>query len=260
MAFASTDFIFDGVVGSTYGLYLMEIGSSSTDEVSLGGSYEIITDRTNLSPRYNFGIIEDSTLEFGLSIMSTEPIDRNLNSVISRWLFNQRQFKKLKILDDTVQGTYYLCKLNNAQLIKIGNQIYGYKCKVVCDCGYSYENPKKIVRTKSTTPLVIPINNTSDNVDIVYPKIKLYPNKANGVASITNSVDGSVCNIINLVQGEVITMDSKYKIIESDMVDLNFDRFNGVFVELHPRVNKLTIDGDISKIEIEYQFLRSVGG
>lgn len=259
MGYTTLDFIFDNKSGSAYDLYLMQIGSSD-DEVDLGLNYDIISDSTSISGNYLFGMTNNKPLTFPISFMSAKPIDNYTLSAIARWLFSHKKYKKLQILEDGMENMYYLCKLNNPKKIKIGNQTYGYKCDVVCDCQYAHMNPTKIVRTKTTNPMTIMINNTCDSNEIKYPKIKLYPNKANGTISILNQANGIESKITNLIQGEVITLDSKYKIIESDRLNNNFDRFNGLFTELNPSVNNLTITGDISKIEIEYELLRSIGG
>lgn len=259
MGYTTVDFIFDGKCGSTYGLYLMELGSSD-DEVDLGSSYDIISDSTSISGNYLFGMTNNEPLTFPITFMSVEPIDRLASSVNARWLFNHKKYKKLQILEDGMERLYYNCILNNPKIRKIGNEIHGYTCDVVCDCQYAHMNPTKIVRPKTTNPLNVVINNTCDSNEIKYPKIKLYPNKANGTISISNKANGIESKITNLIQGEVITLDSKYKIIESDRLNNNFDRFNGLFTELNPNVNNLVITGDISKIEIEYELLRSIGG
>ena len=259
MGYTTLDFIFDGKSGSTYNLYLMEVGGGN-DEVDLGSSYDIITDSTSISTNYLFGMTNNKPLSFPITFMSFEPIDRFASSTIAKWLFNNKKYKKLQILEEGMEHLYYNCKLNNPKIVKIGNQLYGYKCDVVCDCQYAHQNPTKIVRPKTTNPMDVIINNNCDSNEIKYPKIKLYPNKANGVISIVNQANKIDCKITNLIQGEIITLDSKYKIIESDRLNSNFDRFNGLFTELEQGVNRLTITGDISKIEIEYELLRSVGG
>lgn len=259
MAFASLEFIYGDIPSSRYGLYLAELGSSSTSETDMGINYEMVADSTSLSSNYLFGMVNTKPLQFQMSMMSKEPIDRYEQSTISRTFFSSRKYRPLYILDDSMNGVYYMCKMNNVKEVKIGNLVYGYKVDVICDCPYAHETITKIEKTKDTSNMTIQIYNDGDDVGIVYPKIKLYPNKANGTISITNEISGTTCTITNLIAGETILLDSKYRLIKSDRMNLSFDRHNGNFIELLPNLNVLMITGDISKIEIEYELLRSVG-
>lgn len=125
MAYSATEFIFDGIPSGLYGLQIMNFDNNSQNDSSGLGDLKIETDRINRNPMtYLLDATYDKPLEFKLHFGSPIPIDRHKLSLIQRWLFGHKEYKKLQIVQDDLQNIYYNCILNKPKIITISNEIW----------------------------------------------------------------------------------------------------------------------------------------
>ena len=138
------------------------------------------------------------------------------------------------------------------------SKIYGIELTFISTYPYGFEdNIKQTCNGKNFT-----IYNNSDEVGTLYPTVIITCNEA-GDLSIENDMDNEIMVIKNCSAGEVITIDSKYKIIfTNDKSHDIYNDFNWNYLKVcntyDMRFNNYISSLDIT-IEINYSPVRKVG-
>lgn len=254
--FNALDFKFDGVLSSTKGLVLAEIDGDWKTEMSVGGTFEIVKDRTFRNPRsFYYGGYYSEPHVFEISIASLEEPTAQQTSDINKWLFNNfdNEYKQLEILQDDMMGLYYYCILSNPQITYINGYARAWKVTVECDSQFMYRNPITHTLTKpqmggNTGTLQI-INNSSFAKYIYFP-IEF---KSNGssVTIINQSDNNRTTTFNNLVSGEVINVDELMQ-IKSSTGNKRLKDTNKIMLRLCQGVNNIQITGDIEYFNLVY--------
>lgn len=189
MGFYATNFVYDGVSSSTYGLRISSLGG---DTEHPGADVELITQSVYRRPaNYLLGVRQSPPLTIPVTITVETELSATESSRISRWLFGREDYKKLQIIQPDMQYIYYNCVFTNPTLIRYGGIIRGYNANIVCDSPFAWEFPSRISYTYDTYMVNqnITINNTSDVVDYIYPIIEFQSNAFGGYLEIINKSD-----------------------------------------------------------------------
>ena len=260
MAFSALSFIYDGISSESFDIFLcnMDTGVQKNDG---GGNVKIITDKTpKMDYSYCFGVEYEDPLEFTLTFASTTPKTREEISFINNWLIGKPTYRKLQIVQDDMMDIYYNCIMNDFEISSFGNAPFAFSCTVVCDRGWGMKKGYPFEYTVNDNYLELSHMNLSHTNQPTYPIISFTTNSANAKVSIKNVTNNNWETIFQgLSNGEKITLDNQKERIKSSL-DLNrLNNFNLHWFELLPGVNKIIIQGNISKVSIQYDYIRKVG-
>ena len=264
MRFYASSFQYDGVPSEKYGLEISEIGSSSESSSSASNPMEIYERRLyRRATPFFYGLSPSENLSFDISVNSlVGDIDTEKSKIIQAWLFSQRKYKKLFIIQPDMTNSYYNCFFNNPEITQVGNSIVGYRASVVCDSPYGWRFPKTLTNnyTGVTVDSTFTFYNSSDDKGAyLYPSLILTMNSSGGNITITNQSDSSrVTSFTGLSSGEIITTDSSLQTLSSSTDLKRMSNFNKKFLRLIPGVNVLRVQGNIQKLEMTYQFVAKI--
>lgn len=220
----------------------------------------------------------DSPISFDAEIISEtgEPLSREVRKEIERWLFCQPNYEKLYIdtVDDALCDTveiiggvqkrlYLSCRFVDAEKLEYNGGIVGYKVTVACDSRMSWQEPIKEVLDLNLptqgSSAVVNIKVDTDINDYTYPKITITMGDLGGNLLIYNNsidnVEKRFVRFANLEPNVEFTMDGRINYISNNQFQ-NFITHN--FIRLWDGENKLTIIGNVKKIEFEWQNRRFI--
>ena len=249
-------------LSENYGLLICCFDGFTPEAV--GGS-ELSIDQVHIIGTDEFVIVNNSyssTITYTFQVAKfdgncqVEEITADEYSQMNRWL-NRKEDHKLKFDADSYANIYWIGRFN-CKPIKINSKIYGIELTFISTYPYGFEdNIKQICNGKNFT-----IYNNSDEVGTLYPTVIITCNEA-GDLSIENDMDNEIMVIKNCSAGEVITIDSKYKIIfTNDKSHDIYNDFNWNYLKVcntyDMRFNNYISSLDIT-IEINYSPVRKVG-
>lgn len=245
--------MFDGVISSTYGLY---IGSTNKNSVTSNGiNFNTTTDISgNGFKQLLLGVKYDTPMTFVLDMFSVDTIDNMTLSKIQNWLCGRNGYKKLNIIQEDLSNVYFNCMMSSPKITYIGNNARMISVTVTCDSAFAYEIEKESVFTASTWSF----NNVSDHWDYLMPKVVEIVCRS-GDVKITNITDGRETIIKGRKSGEVITMCEETGIVKSSDGLRMMDSFNKNFIRFIPNTNEFVMQ-NVSSLKIKYEFLRKVVG
>ena len=267
MAFWGTEFIFDGIPCSEYGLMVYHFGSEGQEDVSFQNG-EIVEDR--IPGRYDaltYGLVQNQSLEYTLvfganmeSIDANAGIDRYEVETIAAWLTGHSTRKWLTILQDDMESFRYKCLISELRLITYGDIPWAFSCKVSCDSPFAYTLPEEYSYTVDGTGQFVLFNRSSAG-GFYRPKIEIDIHGGNSV-SIQNLSDGNrTFQFTSLPGGSDLTIyvDNKNQVITNSMdLDL-YPRFNMRFMRLVKGDNVLKISGNAT-VKFICEFPVNIGG
>lgn len=253
MAFTATEFIFDGIASSTYGLYIGGTNKNSTTSNGINFSTNTEVSGTGfkqmlLSVRY------DAPMVFTLDIFSEEPMDNIMISKIQNWLCGRDGYKKLSIEQKDLAGIYFNCIIGSPKVTYIGNVARMLSVTVTCDSAFAYEVEKEISYSSSGWTF----KNTSDHWDYLIPN-SVEITCRGGDVKITNTADGRETIIKDRRSGEIITMCEETGVVKSSSGIKMIDSFNKKFIRFLPNDNQFTMQ-NVSSVKIKYEIIRKVVG
>lgn len=265
MAFFARRFIFNDIPSDTYNLFIISNNSNGVVEAKGSGSVELYTQQIYRRAKpFLYGVQQTPVLEFELSFASYTPICAEKQALISKWLFGQQKYKKLRICQPDYQDVYFNCVLTNPRFNCVGNFAYSVIADVICDSPFAWEEPTSITQENITSQITFNINNTSDLNDYVYPIcIFTLSSTSTGFYIKNNSLKYANGNIetfsmSGLSPNEVITVNSDLGIITSSLGLNRYSLSSGTFFRLKPYINNISIGDDLSEVQITYQNARRV--
>ena len=263
MAFYGDSFTFDNISSERYGLKITTPKSDEDINISEYTSELIKTPRRTKFYATKPKVEEPLTL--AVSIYSETPLTRNQLDQIERWLFrNDGQFRKLRINQFDMQGYYYNCRLEKLSAGTFGNKIHQFDILMICDSQYAWQNQQTRVYNITSTPYTAKFVNISSE-DLMCPVYTIKCNSTDGTIKIVNNqytdVRLNTMEFIGLQNGEILTLDTEYGIITSNL------RTSGLldlfvypnFMKLSRGVNEFTITGNISELKLTYENARKFG-
>ncbi len=226
----ATEFEFDSISSSTYGLYICSFDGAKSGVSTLGNE---ITFNTVKSPKSNGWIYTDSIYENPLTFTfqcikyncnsGSEPIEARELARIMRWLVRNDGYHYIRFKYNEWDNVFYNAQLK-LQKYEIAGQIYGFEIEVICDAPWGYSEMKEhsfnyndINKEKTFT-----LYNYSDEDGALLPdlmKVEVLE-KCDLIISNTFNINGDEKNqlinytiINNCKSGEILYMDKNMNII-----------------------------------------------
>lgn len=267
MAFWGTEFIFDDIPCSEFGLMVYHFGSNGQDDVSFKNG-EVIEDR--IPGRYDaltYGLVQNQSLEYTLVFgANMESLDANANldrfevEAIASWLTGHSTRKWLVIVQDDMEPFRYKCTISELKLITYGDLPWAFSCKVSCDSPFAYTLPDEYIYTVSGQSQVRLFNRSSYN-GFYRPKMEITMYGGDGISIQNLSDNNRTFQFKELPGGNSLTIyvDNKNQVI-TDSMDLNlYPYFNMKFMRLVKGDNLLKITGN-AEVKFICEFPVNIGG
>ena len=263
MPFYGSSFQFNGITSDTYDLYISEIGGDGSSSDMGSSAMEIYNQKLyRRSTPYFFGSTPSENISMDISITSPTDIDSKKSKLISKWLFSNRSYKKLLILQPDMNDVYLNCIFNNPQIERNGNLIRGYTATLEADApfGWKFPKTKTYTYTSSVIDSSVVFNNTSDDSgSYLYPSFVITMNNSGGNIIITNQSDSNrVFSFTGLIADEVLSVDNSIQQIISSTGLRRISNFNKKFFRLIPGLNNIRFQGNIASIAMTYQFVAKI--
>ena len=233
-----TDFEYNGLRLSDFGCMVCSFGGGGELKTSSMGSnltLNTITDKNN-----NFTIISTEYGEaysepFQICKKNCHGNDMSFShselSKIMRWL-NKRSYFKFKPIFDNDTNIYYMGTFNIQKITLAGN-VVGLELTFIADAPFGYYENNDFVMDFSDITKNYMLYDMSDEVGYIYPSYLEIKCLANGTLRINNSQENKVVEIKNCVNGEIITLDGKNKIIQTNVAHKGlYNDFNYNFVKV----------------------------
>jgi hypothetical protein len=210
-----------------------------------------------------YGIHFDSRLSFPVSFFSPDEIDGLSLSYIQNWIFGSQTYKPLSIIQPDIDETVLNCIFTDPQILRAGNIIYGISAQCECSSQFAYTYPKNSNYSYSSPPNQSPITffNNSHYAGYLYPSVIFLMNSTGGTLNIINVTDTYRSFMFTGLQpNEAISVNNDLGIISSSTGALRLSNFNKNFLRFVPGLNQLLVSGNVSTIQLTYQFIRRFGG
>lgn len=169
------------------------------------------------------------------------------------------QWMKL-LIQDPDEDFYYRAKLSTVSYKRIGQRIAGIILNFECDSCFAWSKENIISINAKANQCFYIYNNTDDLSSYIYPFVSIRSSSAAETLTITNISDTNwKCEIRNIKENELITIDSKHQIITSDLQHENLlNDFNLGWPRLIPEKNQYISNADII-ITMKFRVPRKVG-
>lgn len=266
MSFYASHFIYDNINSQEYDLTITSLDGSGVTR-SPGASSQLQTVKIYRNPKpYFFGVEESPVLTIPIEITVSSELDSTQSSFISRWLFGQKNYKKLQIIQPDMMYVYFNCIIVNPQIIKVGNTIRGYSAEAICDSPFAWSRAIAIDFPYGLENYevndTITINNLSDSSDYYYPNIEFKMNQFSGGLQVINMSDNENRHFImdNLYPDEIIRINGYSKIISSNKRENPIANFSGEYnwIRYTPGKNIIRLIGNINYIRFINSFPKKV--
>jgi phage-related protein len=265
LSFYAKSFSYDGQSSEMYNLSIANLDDGSSTVSSPGSGKISIIDQfiyRRISPFF-YGVHFDSRLSFPVSFFSPDEIDSVSLSYAQQWLFSSLSYKPLAIIQPDLDDILAYCIFTDPQIIRAGNIIYGLSATCECSSQFFYTYPKSVSYAYTSPPYQSPITffNNSHIQNYLYPSIIFLMNSTGGTLNIINTSDTYRSFMFaGLQPNEVISVNNDLGIISSSTGALRLSNFNKNFLRFVPGLNQLLVSGNVSTIQLTYQFIRRFGG
>lgn len=266
MSFYGRSFLYNSMASDMYGLFIRDIDAQAINKTMGSTEMEIYEEKTyRRATPYFYGSTPAKKLSFPMSAYSDEELTAEQFQTVQAWLFSSRTYKKLQIVQFDMQGVYFNAILNSPEIVRVGNQIFGFTCLVNCDSPFAYKFPKTTTYTYTDPSVVaseIFYNGSDDKGAYLYPSLVITMNTFGGDISIENESDSSrTFSFTSLSAGEVITIDNSLQTMVSSTGLKRLSSFNKNYLRLVPGINRLNISGNVASIAMTTQFVaKKIGG
>lgn len=271
--FYTTDFELDGIPSQNFNLKIVNFDSGGLYSGVGSSDPTIHTQKVYRQDKvYDLGVSQDQILSFPLIFASPTVLSGIDRDIISNWLFGLSSRKKLKIIQDDLNGVWFNVFLTKPEPYYVGNLNVGFKCLAQCDSAFGYSPIRIVTKTYTGNNVItddIVIYNKSSNDDYLYANISFALNAVGNSFSITNSDDvetisgSSVAReflFSGLLANETITINGDTKTITSSTGLRRLSNFNKKWFRLVPRANHLHIESGIGTFTITFFERSKIGG
>ena len=260
-----TDFHYDGMNLSDFGLMICSIDESADGNFSVGSVTELNTIKAPQSYVWNYlGESYSDPLEFEFTVGRIDkygelhPIHQNEERAILKWLKQRGPYKSFYFLpsnpiDDII---HHKAKIDNVEEIKISGNTVGFSITIVTNAPFGFSKEWKYDLSANSQ---LTINVDSDEANYLYPRLTIKATKSGNV-SLENISNGSGSSINNLSANETVIVDKNNVGVITDLGTHNVVKdFSRTWFRLEDGENicKLTGSADVS---ITFQEPRKVGG
>ncbi len=241
----ATEFEYDGIKSSVYGLYICSFDGAKNGASSIGDE---ITINTIKAPRGNrlikTGRVYETPLSFTFQVVKydcnygAEEITARELARIMRWLIRSDNYHYLRFMQDEWDNVFYNCSLK-VQKYEVAGVIYGLEIEATCDAPWGYSEMKEFKFSLDSNNS-FDLYNYSDEDGRILPDLVKIKIKQSGKFVLTNtfSINKNENNKIisntiieNCSAGEIIQLD-RHKNISSSLPHKLQNDFNYQFLEL----------------------------
>lgn len=263
----------DVVIGdfrlSDYGLMLASFDSeSSNEEEELGMDHETIEEYIGHNPvpiylgaKYQNKLKPQITIIKDVEIHSDMHFTEHECREVLRQLTGYKGYKSMQIrtfnFDELI---YFNVRIIKVFYKKVASKVIGIIIQLECDSQFAWSKEFNISYNVKSGEIFRIYNRSDDLYNYLYPKVTI-----SSLSSIQNleikniSDDNWISAILNISNGEIITMDSKNEILQSSNKDrVIMNDFNMHFIRLVSGENKMQANCDIS-ITFNFRVPRKVG-
>ena len=241
--FASTEFMFDGIPSSYYGLSLLNFSTSQTTASYIGNKAIIEEQLPNKNIPYFYGI-SNSPLAFNITIGKETEWTEEFKMEIARWLF-QKTYKPF-ISNDNPSIVYNCIATNSPEKILFGNVQYLVSLNFRCDAPHAWSNPimESYDLSDNTTSEILIWENRSNYENYIYPELQI-ESIDGGTIKLENLQDGGrITQINNLQAGEIVTLENDIQFIETNTTGIyRLKDFNRNWLRLIYGQNQIKVTG-----------------
>jgi phage-related protein len=182
---------------------------------------------------------------------------------ISKWLFGQKSYQKLKILQGDMETIIFYCFFTDGEVVRVGNIIRGIKAKVHCRDAWGLTESKTIDLNPSPWPIttLLGARIDTDNKGWTYPTLVITVDSFGGDCEIVwrKYPDERITLFTGLSANEVLTIDNNLQIITSSTGLNRLPNFNKNFFRVNQGYNSLQLTGHFAQCSIIYQSARNIG-
>lgn len=248
----TTEFEYDGIKSSVYGLYICSFGEGNGGISSIGNEITVNNVKTPNGKRFiKTGIIYENPLSFSFQVVKydckigAQEIEARELARIMRWLTRTDNYHYLRFKQSGWDNVFYNCYLK-LQKYEVRGKIYGLEIEVTCDAPWGYSEPKHILLDFTENSSFRIYNYSDEDGSMIPDLVKI---------EITEPCDLKITNtflikddpdhkktvtmkIDNCKKGEIIQMDRHKNICSTLAHDKGlYNDFNFHFIELFSDFN-----------------------
>ena len=211
--------------------------------------------------------LSDGPVSFQTEIVSEDPLPKEVQRAVEKWLFFKRGYAPLFFdVDDDCKGEtwdmiegrvkrYYLnCRFINPSKMEYEGGVVGYRVTVECDSPCAWQEPMVKEFSFSHGPsgsTNITIDVDTDMNEYIYPVVNVTVGATGGDISIINTTDSTerVTSFKGIPPIAQFKMDG-----DTNYLTTHYDKFqNRNFIRLLDGQNILRVAGDITKLSFEWR-------
>lgn len=262
-------FEYAGINSRQYGLILATVETSRFTSAS--GETETISlfNKRDIRQYYMGDDMTDSAVSFETEIVSDEPLTKEEQRAVEKWLFHRKGYFPLyfdvdddingeswDLIDGQVKRYFFNCRFINPLKMEYMGGVVGYSVTLECDSPVAWQEP--ITKTFQFTHGAsgntnITINVDTDMNEYIYPIVRFDCGNTGGEISIVNLSDKEdrITSFTDIQPIAVFRMDGQTNFISGTAYYKKFKDKN--FVRFLDGENKLRVSGDIKKLSFEWQ-------
>lgn len=245
-------FNFDGVSSSTFGLVNINFDGMFEETLVASRNINETTIRGNKKPLLHN--IEESPLEFELTIGFEDGFDDTVIDNVIKWLFVE-SYKPL-YFEGKESRVYYCMPVGESRIAHNGLKKGYIIITMRCDSSNLYSP------TIISSPTVVTTNSTvtlqNDGHFDIYPEISIVKNNVGIIVIESLDDDGNIFEIRDLNHMENIYLNCEKEIIVSDIPGVyRYDKMNGEVPKLIMGQNRFKITGActiVFRYKVKYRF------
>ncbi|MCI9538455.1 MAG: hypothetical protein HFG35_09335 [Eubacterium sp.] len=247
-----TQFEFDGIKSSVFGLYLCSFSGSSTGAKPVGNEITINTVKAPKKNRFiRTGVTYETPLTFSFQVVKYNCWGENMEitprelAKIMRWLV-RKDYRYLRFDQTGWDNVFYNCTLK-VQKYEIGGVIRGLEIEATCDAPWGYSERKEHTLNLNGVNACSIYNYSDEDGGILPDLVRIEVLGNYDLLCITNTFSTNQdknktktinVKINNCKQGEIIELDRHKNICSSMVHDGLVNDFNHVFLELFSDFNQ----------------------
>ena len=220
----------------------------------------IYTDKYDGTRRNDYGAKYSNVAVLSITMIKENYADFSTSELRNamEWLTSLHKVSWLDLYNDEDEVIYsFLGRFSDIKLEKMDARVIGVRAEFTSVSPWAYSNIRS-VEANANGELICPLLNYSDEAVVyIYPKIIFKNTVPNGELKIKNMLTGKETIVGNLLENEVITMDSNQIIYSDKDIKIFGDDFNFEWLALTQGVNYINVTGT-GHLMIEYRDIMKV--
>jgi len=256
--FTGMDFIFDGITGSSQGIYIVTDGGETTAPFGTGRS--IVEQKVTGNPKPYFHTLEEEPLQFQLTFYNENGWSKENRLDFARWIIQEyyADFSSGDDYDeyeDEYNIIYKVICIDRPEKIMHGNVPNLITLNFRCDSPWAYTKQEELefdYSTNSGKP-VFEIEAEHNNNKKYYPEIEIELKSTTTAITLTNITTGLAFTFTGLTAGETLYINNEKKQIISSTSSYRLDKFNKNWFYLEYGENEIELSPSATKAVITFR-------